>query len=454
MFTPTITIARNTFIEAVRQPVFLVVVLLTGILQVLSTWGTAFSMGYTTNAEVSGDTKLLLDIGLATVFVGGTLLAAFVATSVLSREIENRTVLTVVSKPISRTSVILGKYLGTCVAMAIGIVIMLVFLLLAVRHGVMSTASDSLDIPVLSLGFGSVILAVAIAGWTNYFYGWSFPQMAVLLLFPMSIAAYLVVLNFNPEFRSQPIGTDFKPEVSKAAAGIVLSMFVLTAAATAASARLNQVMTIVVCAGVFVLGLLSNHLFGQHIYDNTPFARVTEAQAAAFDDQDFTTAGDRYTLTLAVPPSDPIPVGTSVYYGANPSGFDLVTPVFPVLDELDEGGIPGSAIIGDAAPGRVLVRSLSDDLVSLSVVNGGGFELARPPAAGDYLFTRPTSVRAAPLAIWGAIPNLQHFWLLDAVTKNERIPMTHLGLLAGYTLVQIGAMLCIAVLLFEKRDVG
>ena len=36
----------------------------------------------------------------------------FVATAVLSREIENKTVLTVVSKPIGRTTVIFGKYIG------------------------------------------------------------------------------------------------------------------------------------------------------------------------------------------------------------------------------------------------------------------------------------------------------------------------------------------------------
>ena len=40
---------------------------------------------------------------------------AFVATAELSREIENKTVLTVVSKPVGRTTVIMGKYLGVSV---------------------------------------------------------------------------------------------------------------------------------------------------------------------------------------------------------------------------------------------------------------------------------------------------------------------------------------------------
>src|SRR5690242_17231027 len=112
MLQKTTTIARNTFVEAVRQPIFFVMIVICGVLQLFNTWSTGFSMGYSDSAEVSGDNKLLLDIGLATVLVCGMLLAAFVATAVVSREIENKTVLTVVSKPIGRPTVVLGKYLG------------------------------------------------------------------------------------------------------------------------------------------------------------------------------------------------------------------------------------------------------------------------------------------------------------------------------------------------------
>src|SRR5688572_13340848 len=105
-----LTIAKNTFVESVRQPIYFVLIVLGGIMQVLNTWGAAYSMGCTDTAEVSGYNQVLLDIGLATIFVCGMLLAAFIATAVISREIERKTVLTVVSKPISRTAVVLGKY--------------------------------------------------------------------------------------------------------------------------------------------------------------------------------------------------------------------------------------------------------------------------------------------------------------------------------------------------------
>jgi ABC-type transport system involved in multi-copper enzyme maturation permease subunit len=108
MLSQLLTIARNTFVESVRQPIYFVLIAIAGLCLVLTTWSAGFSMGMSESGEVSGDNKLLLDVGMATVFVVGVLLAAFLATAVISREIENKTVLTVVSKPVSRVTLVLG----------------------------------------------------------------------------------------------------------------------------------------------------------------------------------------------------------------------------------------------------------------------------------------------------------------------------------------------------------
>ncbi|MEO0632432.1 MAG: hypothetical protein AAFY46_17145, partial [Planctomycetota bacterium] len=92
MISQILGIARNTLIESLRQPIFFVMVVVSGLLQWLNTASAAYSMGYTTSAEVSGDDKLLLDIGMGTIFLFGTLLAAFQATAVISREIVDKTV--------------------------------------------------------------------------------------------------------------------------------------------------------------------------------------------------------------------------------------------------------------------------------------------------------------------------------------------------------------------------
>ena len=101
-----LAIARNTFFESIRQPVLLVVLVICTILVVLSNPFSAYTM--------TDDNKMFVDIGLSTVFIGGAILSAFIASNVITREIENRTVLTVVSKPVSRPVFIFGKYVGVC----------------------------------------------------------------------------------------------------------------------------------------------------------------------------------------------------------------------------------------------------------------------------------------------------------------------------------------------------
>ncbi|MEX0876573.1 MAG: ABC transporter permease subunit, partial [Phycisphaerales bacterium] len=130
MITPALTIARNAFKESIRQPVFFIILLLAAFIQLLNTWIVGFTMGRrNVPGEVSGDDKMLLDVSMGGVFLLGILLASFIATAAISREIENKTVLTVVSKPVSRTSVIIGKFLGIAASMLVAIGIMIAFLL-------------------------------------------------------------------------------------------------------------------------------------------------------------------------------------------------------------------------------------------------------------------------------------------------------------------------------------
>ena len=47
-----------------------------------------------------------------------------------------------------------------------------------------------------------------------------------------------------------------------------------------------------------------------------------------------------------------------------------------------------------------------------------------PPRTGDFVFLAPTAVNSAALGIWAVFPNLQHFWLLDAVTRLPQFTRT------------------------------
>ncbi|MBZ0171730.1 MAG: ABC transporter permease, partial [Phycisphaerales bacterium] len=303
--TPLLAIARNAFIESLRQPIVLVVVLLSGVLQYLNTAISAYSMGYRTVAgEVTGDNKLLFDVGMSTVFLCGILVAAFIATAIVSREIENKTVLTVVSKPIGRSWVVVGKFFGVMGATLLASAVMVVFLLLALRHGVLMNAGDNLHQPVIFIGVGSIVACLALGAFTNYAYGWPFSQTVLIALLPLAALSFLVTLPFGPEWELEPPTENFKPEVIKACLASIGALIVLTAVATAASTRLGQVMTIMICLGVFVLGLLSDHFIGRHAFRNTPIGVIEFALAVKPGMETFNEPGDEYTIYFGTPLND------------------------------------------------------------------------------------------------------------------------------------------------------
>ncbi|QKK08098.1 MAG: ABC transporter permease [Planctomycetota bacterium] len=438
MILQTTTIARNTFIESVRQPIYFIVLLLAGALQVFTTWSTAYSMGYTDSSEVTKDNKLLFDIGLATILVAGMLLAAFVATAVLSREIESKTILTVVSKPISRIAVVLGKYIGVAGALTVAVIIMTSYLMLAVRHGVMSTAADEIDMPVVVFSTLAVALSVGVAGWCNFYYGWSFPQTASLLLLPTILVAFALTLFIDKHWEAQALATDLKPQVMLASMAVLLALLVLAAVATAISTRLGQVMTIVTCAGVLMVGLLSNYMIGRHAYQNTSVGVVEFAEPDRETRWQFNERGHIYFVRLSAPPRADIAPGTPVYYGSNPNGFMLANRSITA----DDGTVQG--VIATDIDGRELSMELAADAPLAS----------RPPRQGDHLFLTETEVHPVAATLHAIVPNFQQYWLVDAITRNSKIPTQHVLVLSGYAGVQIVMFLAIGVFLFQRRDVG
>ncbi len=459
MVSQALTIAKNTFIEATRQPIVFVLLMLSLVFQIFNTWNTGFSMGYSMDdtAEVTADNKLLFDIGLSTVFVIGTILAAFVATAAISREIENKTVLTVISKPVSRVTIILGKYLGVAGVLFTASIIMLGFLLIAVRHGVMQTAADDVDAPVLVFGGLGLFLVIGLSAWANFFYGWSFPQTAFMLLLPVTVIVYIALLPIGKEWKLQPITKDFLPQVVTACAALSLAILVLASVATAASTRLGQVMTIVVCFGFFVAALLSNFLVGRHVFVNNAVAMVESVQAKDIS-RSFITDQEPIVIQLNRALQKPIKQGDALYFSSSPNGFPplhledyTVNPEGKFAGDMSEV----NDIKGAAAQGLgIFAFASGSQQVTAYNVGSRSVSLSRMPEKGDYIFTTPTKTRSALLAIWGALPNLQYFWLLDAVSQNRKVPATYLGLNALYAGVQIVAFLSIAVMLFQRRDVG
>ena len=114
-------IAGITFKEAVRNKL-LNVLLLFAVIAIAST-------RFFTVFAPSEEMKIIQDISLGIIRFIGMLITVFVTGGLLPREIERRTVTTIVSKPVSRTQFLLGKFCGALYSIFINVIIMSLFLI-------------------------------------------------------------------------------------------------------------------------------------------------------------------------------------------------------------------------------------------------------------------------------------------------------------------------------------
>src|SRR5262245_7401566 len=133
-----VAVTRNTFLQTLRQPIYGIIV--------LATLGSLAIEPSITGWTLDDDNKLLRDLGLSTLLIQGLFLAAFGASGVISKEIEDRTVLTVVAKPIGRATFIAGKYAGVLLALCLAHYIAILGFVMTLRHGVLQTSAESSDI--------------------------------------------------------------------------------------------------------------------------------------------------------------------------------------------------------------------------------------------------------------------------------------------------------------------
>ena len=195
-FTRAGIIARATTKEAVRQPIFLLSLCIGLLTLVVLTYLPYFSMG--------DDVKMLKDCGMATILSWSILLAVWTSSTSIADEIEGKTAMTLLSKPITRRQFVVGKFVGIL-------------------------------------------------------------QATVLLLVPLSICFlalvyYKVGYDAREAAKTAPEAADKLEQVIQILPGvplIFLETMVLTAISVAISTRLPMVVNMVTCFAIFVVGHLT-----------------------------------------------------------------------------------------------------------------------------------------------------------------------------------------------------
>ena len=254
------TIARNAFVEIIRQPVY-------AILLAMGLTLIAFSPAITMFSMVE-DEKLMVDMGLATMLMLGVVMAVLGASQVISREIESETAGAVLSKPVGRVTFVVGKFLGVSMATFQTSLLLGVMLLTAVRMGVPTAETFRMDYPALLAELVPLLAAIGLGLYANYFYRWNFTSTAMVLAVPFYCIAFGVLLLLGPHWELDVVPQVFVDrhagQIALAALLVALGVWVLSSVAVAASTRLNVVMSAIVCLTVFFTGMVSQFLFGQY----------------------------------------------------------------------------------------------------------------------------------------------------------------------------------------------
>jgi Cu-processing system permease protein len=174
------TIASNAFREAVRDRVLYNLVLFV----LLLTAGAIFLGELSAGQEA----KIIVDLGLSSILLFGVFIAIFVGVSLVHKEIERRTIYSILSKPIGRGEFLLGKYLGLCLTLLVNVFVMGAGVSLALLYVKRGWDPLVLSIwPAILLIYMELAILTAVA---LLFSSFSSPALSALLTFFVFIAGH------------------------------------------------------------------------------------------------------------------------------------------------------------------------------------------------------------------------------------------------------------------------
>ena len=171
-------IALNTFREAVRDRILYAILIFALVMLAGSTILVTISVG--------GEEKIIKDLGLTCISIFGLMIAVFLGIGLVSKEIEKRTVYTVISKPIHRYQFILGKYLGLVLTLLANVAVMALGLI-GLAYLWEGTLSPRLVLAVLFI-FLELMLVTAIA---LLFSTFSSPTLSAIFTLCLLVAGHL-----------------------------------------------------------------------------------------------------------------------------------------------------------------------------------------------------------------------------------------------------------------------
>ena len=159
------SLARHTFQEAVRDRVLYSIVIFAVLV--------VFASLAAEQVTIGDQDKVVRSFAQGAIDIFSAIVAMFLGVSLVYKELEQRTVYTILSKPLPRYRFVLGKYLGVVLTLTVQLALMA-----AVYTGLM-VATQGFPPPVVFVSFGLLLLSLMLlTAWSTLFSCYSGPTTA------------------------------------------------------------------------------------------------------------------------------------------------------------------------------------------------------------------------------------------------------------------------------------
>jgi hypothetical protein len=400
-------IARNTFRECLRHPIY--IILLLSAMSIIG-WYPWLSLFVFRQQE-----KMVTDGSLATILLFGLMTAVLCASHAIYREIETGTVLLVLAKPIGRGPFIIAKMLGIIAALTIFVFLTSIATLFSVRVAV---DQFELDAWVWGCHWFGIVLACAVGAYRNFTKRITFPASTVKAL--VVIFSFLaVVVYWSPPYKyrikwGEHVGYNW--DLVAACVLVLFAVWAMCALATALSTQFNLLSNLSICLVIFMCGLISDYL---------------------------------HEKIVAMTAADSIRMMHSWFYILIPIGFGLW------LLSLKHFSMRRQTRVRKWHINTIFGLSLVA-IISRAFVNKVTHADARDPAAwmqivGTGIYRIKETVADT---IHAMLPNWQRFFMADALAAKESIPASYIACGAAYAVIFVTMLYLLALLLFAGKEVG
>jgi len=247
-----VNIAVNAFMELVRQPIFLLLMTGSVLFEIFLAVPYYFAFG--------DEQKLVKTSTLAVMLLTGLFGAVLSASASLAREIRSGTALAVLSKPVGRAQFLLAKFAGLAAALTLLAYVDMVGVMVA--SWMAFDAYGQTDVMAIGIFAGSIAVAYALGGFSNFFLRRPFVSDAVFAVVVMVTIATFFILQFTVQMASLGEKSTVDWRLVPAGVLILFAFWIFAAVALACSTRLDMIATLAVCSAVFLIGLMSDYLFG------------------------------------------------------------------------------------------------------------------------------------------------------------------------------------------------